>query len=304
MRKFIYKLFLFSSLVLVLAYTVDYCFTTVFQKGNTNKNQWLNNIENTNYDVAIIGSSRSWWNVDLNKFNEELELNCISLSNNHFPYCEMLLRLKQFYANGNSIKFLLIQTEYWNFFDQEQDFSNTVYNNIPYLDDTTTYNYLSSRSAEWIKLKYVPLLRYSKYNRQWGVEEFLITLSGKRNPIYDSTGSFFSNNKFYGTDSKVFDKPEAYNINPDFLAIYEFCKSNKIEVSIFTSPVYHAKYHEESQLKMEAKLDSLKMEYQNYIDMYDDSTFFNDNIHLSKKGGKAFTNVLIDRTKLLLKKGE
>lgn len=300
MKKFISQIFIYFALVVVISTCIDYCFTNVFQNGNTNKNQWLNKKINTSYDVGVIGSSRAWWNINMNKFNEELGLNCISLSNNHFPYSEILLRLKQFYANGNSVDLLLIQTEYWAFFDQESAFSNTVYNNIPYLDDTTTYNYLSNRSNEWVKLKYVPLWRYSEYNRQWGMEEFIITLLGKRNPIYDSTGTFFSNNKFYGKKNITFDREKSFKINPDFLAIHEFCKSKDIKVSIFTSPIYNADFDTKSQYKMESLLDSINLDYHNYISIYKDSTFFNDNVHLSIKGGELFTDTLIHQTKLLL----
>ena len=155
MKKFISKIGLFSLLLLVVSISIDYSFTMVFKNGNTNKTQWLSRINNRSFDVAILGNSRSWWNIDLNLFNKELELNCISLSDNHFPYSEMLLRLKQFYSNNNSMKLLLLQTEYWTLFNQEQGFSMTVYDNIPYLDDSTTYNYLSLRSDEWKKLKYI-----------------------------------------------------------------------------------------------------------------------------------------------------
>jgi len=293
MRKFIVQLLFLGGILLVVASGVDSYFTSVFQRGKSNKNQWLNTINDSSYDVGVLGNSRAWWNIDMNTFNSELDKRCINLSNNHFPYCEMLLRLKQFYANGNSVDVLLIQTEYWSLFGEEKGFSNTVYNNIPFLDDTTTYAYLSERSSEWIKLKHVPLWRYSEYNRQWGVEELLITLLDKRNTIFDTTGTFFSNNRFYGNDRITFDQPESFQINADFLAVHNFCVSKGIQMSIFTAPIYKLEFHEGSQHQMENVLDSLGLDYRNYMNMYADSTFFNDNTHLSVRGGEHFTDTLV-----------
>jgi hypothetical protein len=276
--------------------------TSQFKKGNTNKTQWLNKMNDTHYDIGLLGSSRAWWNINMNTFNTELELNCINISNNHFPYAEMLLRLKQFYAKGNSIDLLLIQTEYWAFFDQNESFSNTIYNNIPFLDDTATYNYLSKKSSEWIKYKYIPLWRYSEHNRQWGVEEYLITLLNKRNPIYDNTGTFFSNNRFYGQESINFKASDSDQVNPDFIKLYQFCDNHNIRTSIFTAPIYNCKFDLNSQTKMEQQLESLGIVYKNHINTYRDSTFYNDNLHLSINGGKFFTDTLIDFSRQLLNK--
>lgn len=300
MKKFVLSLFLLGSIVLGVSGAIDYVFTSVFQKGKTYKSQWLHSIENSAYDVGVIGNSRAWWNINMNEFNDKLGLRCINLSNNHFSNNEILLRLKEFYANGNSIDVLLIQTEYWEFFRQEEGFSKTVYNNIPFLNDSLTYTFLSERSDEWKKLKYIPLWRYSEYNRQWGVEEFLITILGKRNSVYDSTGTFFSNNRFYGDPTIELKKADSFSINPNFMAVYEFCLSQDIQVGFFTAPIYHAIIHQASQDQMEKQLNSIGAPYRNYLDIYSDSTFFNNNTHLSIKGGKPFTDTLINFTRSLL----
>lgn len=304
MQVFVKKLFLFATIVLLVACSIDYVFTAVFQNGKTNKTQWLYSLKNKKYDIAILGNSRSWWNINVSKMNKDLQSKCISLSNNHLSFSEMLLRLKQFYNNGNKLEELLLQTEYWSFFNSSPAFSNTVYNNIPFLDDTLTYNFLSDRSNEWVKLKYVPLWRYSEYNRQWGVEEFLITSFNLRNPLYDHTGAFFTNNKFYGIDTMIYNEVESTTINNDFIQLLHFCSLNDINLNLFTAPIYNVGFDIESQKNMIKAIDSLGIRYRSYLTLFNDSTYFNDNTHLSKHGGAVFTDFLIIWCKEILRESK
>ena len=297
MKKFLYQLLIVGIIFLLNLLILDFWFTAEFKEGKTNKTQWLYKKKNEHFDLAIIGSSRAWWNIDLNKINESLQLNCISLANNHFTYSEMLLRLKQFYQNGNSIDQLLMQTEYYEFFKNDKKLSISAYDNIPFLDDSITYNHLKEKSFEWVKLKYVPFWRYAEYNRQWGVEEFLISKLGIRNTIFDSTGSFFSNDKFYGKDSIEFGAAETNQPNQDFKELIKFCNNKNIKVLIYTAPIYHAIINPKSQEDLRRQLASMNIAYRDFTHLYTDSTKFNDNTHLSIKGGQAFTNVIIEYLK-------
>jgi hypothetical protein len=299
LKKFIINILIFASIILLGLYFLDWYFTSTFKEGKTNKTQWLEGKSNNHYDVAIIGSSRAWWNIDMGEINTKLDLNGINIANNHFSYSEMHLRLKRMYENGNSIKKLFVQTEYWESFSDSAELSTTSYNYLPYLDDSTTYNHLKNKSSEWILYKHFPFWRYAEYNFQWGPEEFLITKMNMRNSIFDSTGTFFTNDEFYGSDSWNPTEPDTNAINKDFDDFLSFCQEKSIEVHVFTAPIYHATINLKLQKDFEQILKSRNYYYDNYINLYSDSSYFNDNTHLSRKGGKFFTKTLMEKVSLI-----
>lgn len=305
MKKFLLNISIFGAISLVIMYGLDFYFTSVFQEGKTNKTQWLEQKENEHYDVALIGSSRAWWNMDMNQINDSLGIRSVNIANNHFSYSEMLLRLKRFNENGNRLDHLYIQTEYYNLFSDDTSLSMTALNNLPFLDDETTYEHLKQKGSEWMLYKYFPFWRYAEYNHQWGIEEVMITELGMRNSIYDSTGTFLSNDRFYGTPAQQLPYPTSSSIHPDFLKLIDYCREQGINVHVYTSPIYFAQGYTQVQQIFEDKLDSLNLPYRNYTHLFDnvqDSVYFNDNVHLSTTGGRAFTPIFIEDLRLDLAK--
>ena len=294
MKQYLKNSLILGVILLLSAYLLDYGFTSVFKSGKTVKVQWLQNINKTEYDYAIIGSSRAWWNINSNTINTEKELKGINLSNNHFGLSEILLRLKRFYENKNSVDTLLLQIDYKSVFSEPGEFSSTVYNYLPFLDDSLTYNHLSERSNEWRVYKHIPFWRYAEYNFQWGIEELLITKLNLRQTLFDSTGNFFTDNKFHGHPQHKITNT-SHNLNTDLLGIVSFCEKHNIELICFTAPYYQLDISDTLHNRFNTLIDSIDLNYKNYALIYNtDSTYFNDNTHLSLKGGQAFTQTILD----------
>jgi len=280
-------------ILLGIALALDYGFTKVFKTGKTVKVQWLDKVNNIHLDYAIIGSSRAWWNIDANRINSEKKLKGLNLSNNHFGLNEILLRLKRFYDNENSLDKLLLQIDYKSIFSESGEFSSTVYNYLPFIDDSLTYNHLSERNSEWKVYKYVPFWRYSEYNFQWGIEELLITKMNLRQTIFDKAGNFFTDNYYHGASSFEIDSTKLI-LNTDLIEIIDFCEKNEINLVCFTAPYYQLILHQKIETRFNTIVDSLQLNHSNYGLIYNsDSTYFNDNTHLSLKGGDRFTDQLI-----------
>jgi hypothetical protein len=276
-----------------VALLLDIYFTSVFKQGRTKKTQWLHRMHDEHYDLAIIGRSNAWWNIDMNTINKECGINSINLANNHFSFYEMLLRLKRFYENGNTLDHLLIAVDYWQLFDDELELTPTVYDFLPYLDDPTTYQHLRERSKKWTVYKNIPFWRYSEFNFRWGVEEVFVSQFNMRESIFDNTGSHFTNNTFYGDSGWTQPPIESDTVHPDFINLVEFCRKNSIILHAFSSPMYNAKIDENEQVNSESLLDSIGVSYANYRGLFEDNIYFNDNHHLSIRGGKRFTAKLI-----------
>ena len=293
MKQYLKNILLLGAMLFILAFIMDFAFTKTFKKGKTVKVQWLQNISNNNYDYAIIGSSRAWWNVDVKKINHIKNINGINLSNNHFGLSEILLRLKRFYHQKNSIEKLLLQIDYKSVFSHKGEFSSTVYNYLPFIDDTLTYNHLKKRNTEWTLYKSIPFWRYAEYNFQWGLEEYIITNLNLRKSIFDNEGSYFTNNQFHG-DSIIKVKYMKQNLNPDLIDIINFCNSKQIELQCFTAPYFNLIINSKTETKFKNIIDSLNLNHYNYTNSFKtNKSMFNDNTHLSLKGGAIFTDSLI-----------
>ena len=294
MKRFFYKVFILFLGVVSIAFILDWGFTQTFKDGKTNKVQWLKNMNNKHYDYVVLGTSRAWWNLDIQRINEASNLNGISIANNHFSCTEMLLRMKRFLNNKNTTDKVYLQIDYFFFKTEKKLFSPTVYNFIPYLNDSATYHFLSEKSDEWIWYKYAPFIRYTEFNFQWGLEEVLLTKMGLRNTIFDEYGAFFSNNRWYG-DSVKTNNDYAKENNHALIELLQFCDKNKIDVELYTAPFYNLRISTDKKLDFYHRINSLEKKYTDFSDLFQQQQFFNDNEHLSIKGGKAFTDTLIVR---------
>jgi hypothetical protein len=196
MGRFLRKILILCMALLVAAVVLDLLLTAIFRQGNTVKAQWLDKIEGEHFDLAITGSSRAWWNIDVNEINRRCSIRAISMANNHYTPSEMLLGLKLFLANGNTVDRLLVQADHLNMSAHQDEFSSTIYDHLPWLEDSIVYDHLRDRSKEWPLLRHVPFARYARYNFKWGFEEVLLTITNRRKTLFDSTGSIFMDREF------------------------------------------------------------------------------------------------------------
>jgi hypothetical protein len=293
MKRFLKKILVLGILLLVAAFTVDAALTAIFRKGRTVKAQWLHNMQGQHHELLVLGSSRAWWNIDVNEINRQCGISGISMANNHFTPSEMLLALKVFLRNGNTTDRVLMQVDYHNMRVEQDEFSSTVYDHLPWLKEDLVYEHLLDRSDEWKFLRLVPAARYVKYNFRWGPEEALITLFDKRRTIFDSTGSFFIDRPYKGWPYMELER-SSYEMHPDFKAILELCESNSIQVDLFMAPYYRLRTADENRHDFDKLMNEHRLQVHNYFDRFDSTIYFDNNWHLSLQGGQIFTQMLIE----------
>jgi hypothetical protein len=292
LRKILVVVVLLAALALVL----DPLFTRIHQGGNGTKAQWLHRMHGEHYDAVIIGSSRALWNIDMNAINTACGIRSISLANNHFRPAEMLLAMKIFLRNGNTTKRLLLQVDSSVLTDEQEGFSSTLYDFVPFLEDTLIYDYLIARDPEWFWLRHVPFWRYTKYNFKWGIEATLRTVIGRRTAPFDSTGSYFSpNDRFYGTYEYTFKPETAPYLGKDLEAIIALCKEHGIELVVFSSPNFMVESPVEIRTAPARLMATEGLTLFDFNDSLSAESNFNDNRHLNRTGGRLFTRMLIDR---------
>ncbi len=293
MKRFLRRLALPVLLLVLLVSALDPLFTTVFRHGQGTKAQWIQQMHGQHYDVGVIGSSRAWWNIDMHALDTACHVRAISLANNHFTPAEMLLCLKVFLRNGDSVDKLLIQVDHSTLTEEGAGFSSTVYDFVPYLDDTLVYDHLRPRSEEWYWLRHMPFWRYAKYNFKWGLEPMLLTALHRRPVPFDSTGSYFSpSEKFYGKDGTPFE-PTDHALSPDLRALLALCEAHGVEPILFTSPYYGLVMTPEARNAPTRVLAAEGYTLLDFSDSLPAKRYFNDNKHLNRAGGERFTRMLM-----------
>ncbi len=293
MGRFLRKIFILCVLLVVAAFALDLLLTPLFQQGRTVKAQWLNNIQGEHYDLAITGSSRAWWNIDVNEINDRCSIRAISMANNHFTPSEILLALKVFLSNGNTVDQILVQVDHYNMAIDQDEFSSTVYDYLPWLKDSVVYEHLRDRSMEWPLLRHVPFARYGRYNFKWGVEEALITVADVRTSLFDSTGSFFIDREFRGYPYYEVGEIE-YGLNRDIREILRLCEQHGIRLQFFTAPYYRLRLPPGAGTRFHGLMQEQGLDHFDHSHRLDSTIYFDNSWHLSLHGGRAYTDILIN----------
>ncbi len=293
MRRFLKKILVLCLLMLAAAIVLDAAFTSIFREGRTVKAQWLRSIQGQHFDVVVTGSSRAWWNIDVNAIARACDLRAISLANNHFTPSEVLLSLKLFLANGNTVDRILYEVNYQSLSVEQDEFSSTVYDHLPWLEDTIVYGHLAYRSNEWIWLRHVPFARYARYNFRWGAEEALVTLLDERNTLFDSTGSFFIDRDYRGYPYYEV-RPTTFRLNDDIRRTIRLCEERGIQLVLFMAPYYRLRMFEGGEEQLRNMLNEEGLVMHDFSMRLDSTIHFDNNYHLSLRGGRLFTDMLIN----------
>jgi hypothetical protein len=292
MKRFIPMVLVPVALLYLAAVLLDPVFSTIFKQGKGTKAQWLMNLREQRYDIAVLGSSRALWNISMAQLDSTCGTRSLNLANDHFTPAEMLLCMKLFLRNGNRVGVILIQIDHSSLTDEQNGFSSSAYEFLPYLDDTLIYEHLNARSDEWFWLKNIPFWRFVKYNFKWGIEQAALTYTDRRKTPFDSTGSYFSpNDNFYGKSGSVY-SPQGHHLGNDLQELFSLCKANDIKVLPFTAPYHELRMPAEAIGAPTRVLAAHGIDLLDYSDSLQGREWFNDNKHINRKGGRRLTAML------------
>lgn len=293
MKRFLRNIAISLGLLFLLASLLDMVMTHVFRNGRTTKAQWIHNMHGQHYDLAIIGSSRAWWNIDMSTIDTACGLRTVNLANNHYSGREVYLSLAMFLANGNTADRILLQIDHYILTAETDGFTSTIYEFLPYLHDSVVEARLGGRSLEWDAMRYIPLWRYVKCNFMWGPEQFLATATNHREPLFDSTGTYFSHPNFHGIDT-LFMKRTTHKLDDDLAQVIAMCRERNIALACFTTP-YLNLHGKASILAAPARIvASTGLPLYDFSYRIPGKENYNDTQHLNIVGGQRFTRMLVE----------
>lgn len=294
MLRFLRNIGIYSAIIVVCAIVLDQLFTHVHSKGDLVRSQWAMQMNDRHFDLIVLGSSRAWWNLDMNMVQEQCSIKAIDLANNHFTPSEMLLSLKIFLANGNKADRALMQVDYRTVQESQRERSSTAQEFIPYLQDPIVGDHLAEQDREWQVLRTVPFVRYVRYNFRWGPEQLITTVLDLRRPLFDGTGSYLVDAPYREDDEKIYDMIDL-EFPAELREIQEMCRKNDIDLQLFMAPYHELKVMSETRRKFEETVSGTGLPFHDFSDSLQDRSNFIDPLHLNIKGGKLLTQYLIEQ---------
>lgn len=299
MRKIFIKSILFFSLVLAVAFVLDFFWTGYFQKKENmdteKKENWILAKSGEEYTYAVLGSSRALNMFDVNLLKQECKCNAINIANSGSSFGDQYVLLKKF-LQKNKVANLLLQVDEYSY-DSKNAYSYPFKHHyfMPWFfekDIREVYRDYSNKF--YFILWHIPFFRYIEFN------EFYKLINLKRNkeneynktegyePLYGQKEAFDCKKKSYhgftSLDEKYFNK------------IISLCKDNDVNILFYSAPVQPLKR------RAEINADELYAYIRNtadknnipYIDfselkMLDISADFNDCTHLTFSGTQKLT---------------
>jgi len=303
MKKFIKLLIVFFSILLGLAYLMDYIITTGLKKTDLRLFQSWNDIYSSNIrsDAIIVGSSRAWCQYSPRILDSVLNISTYNIGIDGHAIDYQILKYNTYRRFTPSPPRYIIQnidifspSITTGHYEREQFF--------PYISDDSLINQVSKIKNISFFDRYLPIFRYWGYRKY--VEDGISSFFGKK--IFFDGGMFKGyrgNNYKWGR--KELDKIKSIQFSYELKADSVFeeylsqAKREKIQIVFVYAPIYINGIKKIENLSemynyFKTKANQYNIPILNFtcdsISM-DSSNFYNA-IHLNRKGAELFSKKL------------
>jgi hypothetical protein len=301
-------IFLFS--VMVLLTLNDLLFSWKIPQNSDIKPFWMFNKSNQHYDIAIIGSSRTYTGINTNRLVNGLnKQKGINLSMDGTGYPELYLILQKF-LKKNSVDTLLIGTDLYSLGKGFFTSPFHPYYYFPFIHSEDVFVILHDlygiKALCW---KYIPFLRYAEYNSQLGFKQFLAAVfTNEKGFELDKTYGDLANHGQLTTKAikyltEIY-PPGTLELDPVnmkyFNKIIKLGSDNDIKIILVNVPEYYKIF--ENQINRDDLVDSISNVANTnnlmFLEVTDkqfiaDTTLFANFTHLNQRGAEVFTDYLL-----------
>ncbi len=296
-RVFLRRAALFVAMLWVVLWTVDTAFNWGFSQGIFYKQQWVNSIRDQSFDLVVLGSSRSLTTIDTAGLAERTGLSVVNLSLDGSGPADQLCLVKMFLEdNHNTAKRILLQVDHWALTGPGNvDSSYRFF--LPFRNRKSVSQSLAvayPESGRSYRLRdAIPMVSYGRSNSYWSLDKLANSLHAFQKPTFGELGSHLID-RSYPTDAPT------QCVVPQVLAaqfriineITEVCRTNGIEVLMFTAPWFDRQDRGGWQAQL-PELAALADHFHDFGDLYRGRReLFYDLSHLNKAGAMIFTEEL------------
>ena len=275
-------------LVLILcAYTLDFCFTYVYKNTSPqNKAQYINSLKNQKFDYIFIGSSRVENSVIAEEIEKQTNKKTINLGVQGATTKDLVFvtnLLKNLNVDYNKVFF---QLDYK--INDRNEFSKKFQTELfPFLGtneiiDSYVFNNCKDKTA----IKYMPFYKYNVASHNLGLRNIILTVFNFKLKINENNGYI----PLYGSGKMNTELLPKFNAKNQYLDKLITTKN----AVFFSCPLYSSININNYFYDLKRTLPALN-DFSNSIKKKE---FFKDSYHLNNNGSVAFTNILIEKLKL------
>ncbi|WAC01952.1 hypothetical protein N7U66_19250 [Lacinutrix neustonica] len=292
MKNFILHSISILILFILILYVSDFAYTFIYQNSKPrNKLQYILKVENQDYDLVFLGSSRVANHIDTKIFDTLSSRKTINLGVLGASLNDNLLELKLL-VHSNRIKNLVLQLD--DSYQRTNSTTMVTAGAVPFLRNDIIKEHIKDNLDNFNKLYYLPYYRYAVNAHKIGFRESFFSLINRKPKIDPKIGYY----PMYGNNlEQPLSLPkELVGKNPVFDKIADLCEEHNINLIMFVAPYC-------SSIKNIEYIDKLKQRCPEVIDFsrgYADDLFYNCG-HLNHKGAQKFTKDLFLRINAMLK---
>ena len=273
--------------LLLIAFALDFCYTTIFAQSKTrNKVENVINSKAQNYDVIILGTSRAN-NHFVSELFEKKGLKTFNYGMSGAHLFETSLMLKLMMERNWKIKNIIIETDL-NLSNEKRD-DGTFGRFMPFLHQSKIITEHFNKEPDFTELYYVPFYRYIQFDSKVGFRAFYKSL------LQEPTNTL-ENKGYYplGYNPKANMKNNIESLiplrNQYFEEIKQICKQNNINLIAVTTPMCS----NVKGMDYFKKVKKLYPEIKEYEHVVQGDEFFSSCGHLNDKGARLFTSRIIN----------
>lgn len=300
MKKFLYQILLFTLLVLVCAYGLDFFLSYRLRQNPNRMYAAWNQVYNDSicYDLVVNGSSRAWTQYNPLILDSILNLSSFNLGIDGSAINRQIIKYKKYCELHGNPKYLIQNIDlgtmsYTMGYEREQFFSYFFY------DRDLLNEYDQYENFSWGE-KYVPCYRYLGYEDV--MTEAIFHDNKKHFFEYLNKGYFCSDKEWDGSVLYAMDSVECAidsNALSLFINFLQEETDNGVKIIFVYAPIYiGAREKMVNEEEMFAMYDSIAEKFDipildyNDIPMCYDTTYFYNATHLNRIGAELFTTKL------------
>jgi hypothetical protein len=302
MKKFLIKILLFFSIFYLINFIIAEYLDKKIAQNYAEKYNWVFSHENQKFDLAVLGSSRAYNLFDLVLFESLTNLRGINLGRGGSAYGDNYLVIDKFLRNNNKIDYLYIEVDPHSL-NSGTAFSHpfSEYLFLPFLNEKNVRQVFKDNVPlhKYFLWVYFPFTKYMEFNNLDHIKNFY--KYPKYSKVWDKQyGSNVLTDLSYKNFKKAIKHTHTVSENSamHLRKIIELAQENKIEVILYTAPLYieSRDYHDaESTYEFTRNISKeYHVEYFDYsfIEISNNRDYFRDFVHMNSDGVKLFTDIL------------
>jgi hypothetical protein len=251
---------------------------SVLRKSSFYKPNFISNLEETNFDYVLLGSSTSLTTLNTFVIDSISGLKGINASMDDTSMGSHYLMLQHFLAEGKKASHCILTINPEDIGDSNPTLSGNDYRFLPEIKTTYVKEYYNNEEGSFFGplrgTAFIPAYGVSYYNAEIFYPSLVSILKPETRNRFDSRGNYvYPNTGNPATIIQTTTTTLKIN-NPYFNKIEELCSLRGIELILYQPPIY----------KRKVVSADLNLNFINHSGLLDHKWYFYDVMHVNKKG--------------------